>query len=279
MLKKILTALLTLLILPPSGVLAHSLYIQSGRYHVYQGKGSPLFFCYGHHIPVDDAVRGKKLHAVRVIKPDGSTQEIAVRDDKSLHSYVVEYDMPGTFVLTAETTPGFFTSWTDTNNRKRHSIKPMSAIADQALSVEGSLRSSQWTKTYVTCDRPSNSFPGRVGLPLELVPSRDVSSLKQGETLVLTVYQDGEIFTGKGYWDATYSGFSTQAEDMYIPRQECTEGKIEIPLDVCGHWFVRFFTKTAPAVGNTGDYLQEKRTTTLVFEVPNERKRPETDSH
>ena len=37
---------------------AHSLYIQSSRYHVSEGKSSPLFFCYGHHIPVDDGGPG-----------------------------------------------------------------------------------------------------------------------------------------------------------------------------------------------------------------------------
>lgn len=117
------------------------------------------------------------------------------------------------------------------------------------------------------------------GLPLELVPFRNVGNLKQGETLTLAVYKDGKIYTGEGFWDATYNGFSTQAEDMYIPRQECKGGTIEIPLDVPGRWFVRFFTKTLPAGGKNKDFLQEKRTATQVFEIPNERKRPKPGNH
>jgi hypothetical protein len=66
---------------------------------------------------------------------------------------------------------------------------------------------------------------------------------------------------------------------MYIPRQKCKGGTIEIPLDVSGRWFVRFFTKALPAGGKNKDYLQEKRTATLVLEIPNERKRPKLGSH
>ncbi len=69
-------------------VSAHSFYIQSGRYVVPKGKSSPLFFCYGHHFPVDDAMRGKKLKNIKVILPDGTTKEMAIKDERTLHSYV-----------------------------------------------------------------------------------------------------------------------------------------------------------------------------------------------
>lgn len=257
----------------------HSLYIQSGRHQVSQGKASPLFFCYGHHIPVDDAIRRKKLSYVRVILPDGSTQDIALRDEKSLHSYIVNYETPGTYVLTAETTPGFFTMWYDKKDRKRHSIKPMSAVADKASRIERSLRSSQWAKSYVACKSPSEVFPANVGLPLELVPEQDVFGLKPKDTLAIQVFKDGKPYVGQGYYDATYNGFSSHAEDMYIPRSEVTGGHFEIPVDVAGRWFVRFFTKTPPAADKQTEYLQEKQTTTLVFEVMGERKRPKIDGH
>jgi len=47
---------------------------------------------------------------------------------------------------------------------------------------------------------------------------------------------------------------------------------------VSGRWFVRFFTKKEP-MEESPDFMQEKKTATLVFEVPNERKRPKQDSH
>ncbi len=259
---------------------AHSMYIQSGRYVVELGKSSPLFFCFGHHFPVDDGVRSKKLHNIRVMKPDGTSREIAIKDERTLHSYEVKYEIPGTYVLTAETNPGFFAMYIDKKGRKRHSLKPKHTWIDNAAEIESSMRSSQWTKTYVTCEKPSEKFPAVIGLPLELVPvNEDFSALRQGETIELQVYADGKPYSGEGMWDATYGGFSSEAEDMFLPETEIKEGRIVIPLKHSGRWFVRFFTKTEAAPENRDDSLQEKRTTTLSFMVRNDRKNPKPEEN
>lgn len=263
----------------PATATAHSIFIQSGRHQVSDGKSSPLFFCYGHHFPVDDAIRRKKLSYVRVIAPDQSSTEIALRNDRSLHSYLVEYNQTGTYTLTAETNPGFFAMYIDKKGRKRHSLKPISAFAGNASKIISSMKSHQWAKTYVFCDKPSDIFPARVNLPMELVPATDVSKIKPGDKLEFLVYNEGSLFDSKGYWDATYSGFSTEAEDMYIQRTPCEDGKFTVPVDVAGRWFVRFFSKTPAPEADKDAYLTEKRTTTIVFEVRNTRKRPKIESH
>ncbi|BBO89754.1 hypothetical protein [Desulfosarcina ovata] len=56
-----LLTMMLVVTLIPSAALCHTLFIQSSRYQVTEGKQSPLFFCYGHRIPVDDGVRAKKL--------------------------------------------------------------------------------------------------------------------------------------------------------------------------------------------------------------------------
>jgi len=276
--RSIVAFLLFLLLFPSLGA-SHSLFIQSGRYTLSEGKGSPLFFCFGHHFPVDEAVRRSKLNFVRVIDPQGDAVDIALRDEKSLHSYVVDYEQPGTYVLVAETNPGYFAMYTDKKGRKRHSLKPLNTFVEKAQSVESSMRSSQWTKTYVTCEHPSSPFPAEVGLPLELVPQKDPSTLKQGDSITFKVHYDGKPYDGQGTWDATYAGFSTESEDMYFPKTNVRAGEFTLPLEASGRWFVRFYTKNDPPKENTGQYLTEKRTTTLSFEVRNQRKRPRGDSH
>lgn len=258
---------------------AHSLYIQGTRYHVANGKSSPFFFCYGHHIPVDDAIRRKKLHSVKVHAPDGTKHDVTLRNEKSLHSYLVEYDKVGTYTITAETTPGYFTKWVDKKGRTRHAIKPMSAVADRASKIVSSTRSSQWTKTYIECEAPSPDFPAIVGLPLELVPASNPAALKKGDTAQFTVFLDGKPFTGEGYWDATYNGYSTQAEDYYIQRTHIKNGSFQFPIDHTGRWFVRFFLKNPADNGEHDKYLSKKLTTTLVFEIPNVRRKPRIESH
>lgn len=258
---------------------AHSIYIQSGRYKVNEGKASPLFFCYGHHFPVDDAVRRKKLAYVKVIDPQGISEEIRLRDEKSLHSYVVPYKQKGTYSLVVETTPGYFAMYTDKKGRKRHSLKPLHTFIENAKEVKSCMRSSQWGKTYVTSGVSSDPFPARVGLPLELIPEKSLSGLKMGDSITFQVYNNGKPYTGKGFWDATYAGFSSEAEDMYFPRAEMTGRKFNLPIEQSGRWFVRFFIKTDAPENKKNEYLTEKRTTTLTFEVRNERKRPKIDSH
>nr|WP_320115474.1 DUF4198 domain-containing protein [uncultured Desulfuromonas sp.] len=258
---------------------AHSLFIQSGRHHVTSGKGSPLFFCYGHHFPVDEAVRRNKLAYVKVIDPLQQVLEVALRDEHSLHSYVVQYDKPGTYVLTAQTSPGYFAMYRDKKGRKRHSLKPLDTFIDDAKSVQSSMRSSQWAKSYVVCDAPSQPFPAEVGLPLELVPDKDPTLLKQGDQLVVQVYRNGNPYQGEGFWDATYAGFSTEAEDLYVPRTAVSTGRFVVPIDANGRWFVRFFIKTEAPPQQRHRYLTDKQTSTLTFLVRNERKRPKNEQH
>ncbi len=272
-------SLITACLLIPQVASAHSLFIQSGRYQVAVGKGSPLFFCFGHHFPVDDAVRRNKLVSIQVVAPDQSATDIVLKDEKSLHSYQVKYEMPGTYVLKAETKPGFFAMYKDKKGRKRHSLKPLDTFIDNAESVQTSMRSSQWTKTYVVCDKPSEKFPAYVGMPMELVPDKDPSTLKVGDSITFTVMNDGKQVATEGKWDATYGGFSTESEDMYYPRTVVKDGKFTVKIDHSGRWFVRFFTKTPAAEDMKDKYITEKRTTTMTFLVRNERIRPKTSEH
>ncbi|MBG0789200.1 MAG: DUF4198 domain-containing protein [Desulfovibrionaceae bacterium] len=258
---------------------AHSLYIQSGRHRVAEGKKTPLFFCYGHHFPVDDGVRANKLAAVRVHGPDGSVTELAPREATGLQSRMIEYAAPGTYVLTAETNPGYYTKWVDKKGRDRSTIKPMSAVRDKAEKIVTALYSRQFAKTYVRCGAPDGQFMGRVGLPLELVPVQDPTNLKPGDVLTLKVFRDGRRYTGPGHWDATYGGFSTESEDLYHPGAAVTGDTIRVPLDQPGRWFVRYYIKTDAPADKREEYRQLKQTATLVILVPNERKRSRPDHH
>ncbi|WP_286182047.1 DUF4198 domain-containing protein [Desulfovibrio sp. Huiquan2017] len=273
-----MAALLVLLAVPDLAS-AHSLYILSGRHRVSEGKKSPLFFCYGHHFPVDDGVRAAKLASVSVHAPDGAVTRFGPRKETGLQSRMVEYAKPGVYVLTAETTPGYYTKWVDKKGRNRNTVKPMSAIKDQASSVVTALYSKQCAKTYVRCGEADGMFQARVGLPLELVPVQDPTALKPGDVLTLKIFMDGQRYFGPGHIDATYDGYSTEAEDLYLPVSETSGDTVTLSLDQPGRWFIRYYVKTPAPQGAKGDYLQQKRTATLVILVPNERRRPRPDHH
>jgi uncharacterized GH25 family protein len=247
---------------------AHTLYIQSSRYQVHEGKKFPLFFCYGHHIPVSDGVRAKKLNNIKVHDPSGAVEEIQIRDETSLHSYMVDYKTPGTYVLTAETNPGYYTIYIDKKGREHHVIKPKNIVQDKAQKIITSLYCNQYTKTYVVCDTPSPTFPARVGLALELVPTKDISTLKPGDTLELSVWSNGKPYDGEGSWDATYNGYSTKAEDMFYKRTTVSNGDtLKIPIPQSGRWFIRYSTKTDATGKALNSCNQLKQAASLVFQL------------
>lgn len=260
-------------------VSAHSLYIQSGRHRVSPGKKTPLFFTYGHHFPVDDGVRANKLASIRVYNPDGEVKEFTPRAETCLQSQMVEYALPGTYVLTAETNPGYYTKWVDKKGRDRNSIKPMSAVQEDASEIIKALYSKQYAKSYVRCGEPTDAFLAQAGLPLELVPIENPTTLKPGDTLTLRVFRDGKPYSGPGHWDATYGGYSTEAEDLYHPGQDMEGDTIKVPLDHPGKWFIRYYIKTSAPPDKKNEYLQLKQTATLVVLVPNERRHPRPEHH
>ncbi|MGD9123618.1 MAG: DUF4198 domain-containing protein [Desulfarculaceae bacterium] len=263
----------------PTASLAHSLYIQSSRYQVAEGKGSPLFFCYGHRVPVDEGLRAKKLKKVEVRTPGGEIKQVSIRPETSLHSYMVEYKKPGTYVLSAETNPGYYTVYTDKRGRKRHTLKPKSAVIDKAGKIEMSFYSEQFSKTYVVCGNPSEKFPARIGQKLELVPCQDITTLKAGDTLELKVYFKGKPYQGKGTWDGTYNGFSTEFEDYYYAKRGVTGPSFKVVIPRPGRWYLRYFIKI-PAKGKDLErYTQEKNTATLVFQIAGSNKRPKVSGH
>ncbi|MEH0021023.1 MAG: DUF4198 domain-containing protein [Desulfobacter sp.] len=277
-LAAVLAGLLMLCFQVPETV-AHSLYIQSTRYFADEGKSLPLYFCYGHYVPVADGIRGKKLNRVNVVSPDGTTTPITIREETSLHSYMVNYDTPGTWTLTAETTPGYYTVYTDKKGKERHTIKPMAKIMHKASQVHKSFFAKQYAKTYVNCETPSKTFPARTGLALELVPAKDIFTLKPGDDLELDVYLDSKPYTGKGTWDGTYMGFSTVAEDNFYPKTNISGSRITVPLPHTGRWFVRYFIKVPAPEKDKGQYLKMKLTATLTLQIDNERKTPKSKGH
>ncbi len=268
------TAVLILFTAWAPAVFAHSLYIQSARYHAASGKALPLFFCYGHYVPVADGIRGKKLRQVNVIAPNRSVSPIQIRNETGLHSYMVDYNIPGIWTLTAETTPGYFTSFTDKKGRERHAIKPISKIKDRAKSVEKSYYSKQYAKTYVNCGKSPEPMPPATGMALELMPVKDIFTLKPGDSLELEVLSNGLPFTGKGTWDATYLGYSTLAEDNFYPKTQIEGSHLTIPLPNPGRWFIRYFIKIPAPEKERDKYLEMKLTTTLTFQIDNEREPP-----
>lgn len=246
---------------------AHTLWIQSSRYEVKKGLAKPMFFGWGHYLPLDDAISGKKLRYIKVFDPTGSSKELEIREEKSLHSYLIKYDQVGTYCLAAETNPGYYTVYRDKNGKTHHAAKPKNELPE-AKDISLSVLTNQSTKAYVVCEEASNNVPDPVGFQLELIPFQDPTKLKAGEELPLEVLFKGKRLEGKGKWVATYNGHSTTGENYFHKETEVAGGRLKVPITRPGIWFIRFSFKKE-ASGEQAlkcDHLNYK--TTLVFQVP-----------
>ncbi len=245
---------------------AHTLFIQSSRYKVDKGASKPMFFGWGHHIPFDDGIAGKKLKTVKVIGPSGDIREVFIKEGRGLHSSLVEYEESGTYCLTAQTNQGYYTIYKDKKGRERHVVKPKSMVRD-AEKIIMSLLSFQSAKTYVVSESPSNQIPEPAGMPLELVPLKELFRIKPGDILPIEILYKGKPFKGKGEWSATFNGYSTASEDYLYHKKEISGSSFQVPINRSGIWFVRYSFK----IEATGDEKEKcshfKHGTSLVFQV------------
>ncbi len=249
---------------------AHTLWIQSSRYKVKKGLAKPMFLGWGHYLPLDDAISGNKLRYIKVFDPVGRSREIATREEKSLHSYLIKYDQVGTYCLAAETKPGYYSIYRDKDGKTHHAAKPKADLPE-AEHIRFSVLTVQSTKAYVVCEKPSDRAPAAIGLLLELMPVHDPTKLKPGDELHLEVLFNGKRFKGKGKWVATYNGYSTAGEDYYHKETEIEGGRFKVPITRPGIWFVRFFFKTKPSGEQALKCNHLNYKTTLVFLVSGER--------
>lgn len=264
---------LSLLLFSAKTAFAHSLFIQSGHYLVKKGKDAPFFFSYGHTVPFGDGIRAKKIAEIHIYQPDGKKLQVPVRDGKGLQSHMLDYDRAGIWMLTAQTTPGYYTIYLDQQGKEHHVIKPRNAVKEKAAEIVASYFSKQYAKTCVVCDIPGSETSLVSGMALELVPSSNLFTIKPGETVEFQVYRDGKPCTGTGTWDATYAGFSTQPEDMFYPKSKVENGHFTMMIAHPGRWFVRYYIKSDAPLTEREKYQEMKLSTSFVFQVENKRRR------
>lgn len=260
----VMTALLS------QSVHAHTLWIQSSRYKVKRRLAKPMFFGWGHYLPLDDAISSDKLRYIKVFDPTGSSKMVEIREEKSLHSYIIKYDKVGTYCLAAETNPGYYTVYKNVNGKTHHALKPKSDLP-AAEDIRLSVLTLQSTKAYVVCEEPSDDVPGPVGFQVELIPVQDPTKLKPGDELPLEVFFKGKRFEGKGKWVATYNGYSTAGDDYCHKETEVEGGKFTVPITRPGTWFVRFFFKQEATREEALKCNHLNYKTTLVFQVSGRR--------
>jgi uncharacterized GH25 family protein len=267
----VFTISVILVLLSGNLVLGHTIFIQSTNYWIQKGYSKYLYFGWGHHLPLDDGIQGKKLRFIKVINPAGDTSDIEIKTGRSLHSYPVEYDTPGTYTLAAATNPGFYTIYIDQEKRIHHHIGPKSEIKDAARFIV-SLFTHQSAKAFVVCEKPSSETPGPVGFDWEIMPERNPSEIKDGDIVDFTVLYKGKSYTGAGIYWASYNGYSTGFDDYFHTEDTVEKGRFSVHFTRPGIWYVSFYVDQDPPAEIADECNMVRFKSTLVFEVYDQNK-------
>ncbi len=218
---------------------AHNWYIQSVDYAVPSPGSTVLYAGWGHALPLDDMIAGDKIAALTLHAPDGTTTELPVSPERSFHCTPITLDAPGTWTVTGESTPGYYTIYRDNNNQVHHAVAPMDELKD-AKAVMMSVLAHQYPKTYITVGAPDNlEAPKPTGAKIEIVPEQHPATLHDGDRMRFQVLYDGKPVPDGTTFDATWLGYSMEMEDYECAGRALHNGYGEFDLSHAGIWYIR----------------------------------------
>lgn len=210
---------------------AHDYWIMPETFQPKQNSIVEVSFTSSHKYFENDEIPDITKFRLLLITPHG--QEIPLsysRVDHKAAWAAVPISGEGTYLICAVTTvPNYFTKTTD-------GWKPGRKSEFQNAVQSG--RYVKSVKTFLTVDKPSNSYKKPLGHPIEIVPRENPSNLKAGQTLsVLVMYQ------GKPARDVPvfgiYEGYKPKDHsDQPVKTKTDGNGIAQIKLNHPGKWVI-----------------------------------------
>jgi uncharacterized GH25 family protein len=202
-----------------------------------------------------------------LILPDGSVGKLNSAGTESNSGLLkFEANAPGRYIVAVETEPKFITLEAEEFNHylMEDGLPHIYAIRrkEAALNKAGRERYSKSPKAILQIGAAGGGDPCRVvGLPLEIVPTRNPFELRIGDALRVRV-----LFHGNPLADA-YLGWDLpdKGDQHYGTARTDDKGEALIPIDQTGLLTIRL---THMIRSKAADYDWESFWTTLTFHVP-----------
>ncbi len=278
-LKKLLLVAWLLLLVTCGTTFAHTFFMQSTRYRLDKPGKARMFVGWGHLLPLSDPMSSEKLARLEVARPDGSRQQIPIKEEVSFHSYEVRYEIPGCHLLYGETNPGYYTVYVDQDDKVHHHVGPMDEITD-AKRITFSVRCWQFAKAVVIVGGEKSETEGEhicparkpLGAKFELGPRVCPRKVAVGDRFSFDVLFDGRPVPGDdARFSATYLGYSTAADDFLYKNRQIADGSGSFDVSRAGVWYVEaeYKVPSPPELATKCKHLLYHAT--LVFEVAQNR--------
>ena len=265
-LNKILR-LLSLTLLLVTGIfgakaLAHTMWLNLSDYSPSVRNNTVVYFGWGHRYPVHDFLDQERfLKNFYLINPTGKIEPLSPNPG-GLLAIRIHLDKEGTYLVTAELKPGFYTMWLE-DGKINHRIGPKTGLSGVMVSTYY----EQFAKAIINVDTGDSNFLTPIGQKIEIVPLKNPISLKEGDFLPIRILYEGNPLRSYPTVYATYLGFSTQNETYAYTTTANGEGIAEIKIIRSGIWMVKVNYKTHPTEEMKDKCNELSYTATLSFEV------------
>ncbi len=277
-----------------SSLSAHSLWINSFESFAHKPGHTTVGIGWGHSLPIDDipnSANGKvKIESFSITTPKGKTvalrvpkveiEEVSIKADEfdvynadiALQKIALKKDSPqGVYTIKAHSTPGLYTQYIDTKDRKRLKFTSKDKIKD-IKEILWSVQQETFAKSYLTLGKWEEQKA--LGDSLEIIPKTDLSNVKVGDIVEFEVLFFGKPLNASAKKVATLNAMSNifgQGEGFSI-ASKVKKGKAKFRVQSKGQWIVHCHngedvTKEGPLKDLYGKVNKVFHSASLTFNV------------
>ena len=248
---------------------AHTLWIQTKEYNIDVGKKLYMFMGWGHYLPVADILDTTWIKGFAIHEPDGKKIEKKFpAEQKGYMVTPVEFDKEGTYKLTANIIPGYYTIYKkEGDDHMHHHFGPKTTIKGDCSEIPMSLSYEMYSKCIVTVGKPNGAANKLTNQRMEVALDKDPTKYRAGDTVNFTVYWEGKPVKHKAFFYAMPLGESPYFDDYTYKRVQLKNGKGSIKVHRNGIWHIKTAFKLAPAGDKLGKCDMMTYTATLTFQV------------
>ncbi len=257
----------------------HDRWLISPKIFIKVGEVVPIEFCVGHGFESESAPSEWWLTKFYVLDPEGEIRELYFSFEKGKQSSAYGEFIPskeGTYMIYSIAEKIFFV-----RTLKGEYLQFKDKIGVENSLIKSSYIGWQYCKTFLKVEKScGNAFQKIVGGLIELVPQKDPTNLKTGDSLSIKILSEGRIpnwnigivalykdFPGEKW---TYSFYAEFLGSFYAKEGIEKESVIEIPIVKNGYWFVKAFRLMDREIlcenkyGNHDAYFFEATMTTYI---------------
>jgi len=254
---------------------AHQLWIGANNYlPKYPGSTSGpvsvnIYTTFGHRLPIDETIEDERFGGVYLMAEGAAPVRVATTAD-GYRSAVLRFDKPGAYFVVSANKPVFSTQVKDASGTVSYVRAPKTEVPAGSTLVDSTyIYNFAKTLIHVSGTGATEGIVTKpVGHTIEIVPLRNPSTLKKGDSLTVQIYYQGRPYAGEPIeLTADHEGAAAADQPLWSGETDA-RGRLTVPLGQAGIWqFV--VTLIEPATGELAAKTNQSRFRGIfTFEVP-----------